>query len=731
MKKVFPFILIGIITIIFFYKTFFLGLLPFPGDLLISEYQPWRSYSFLGYNPGSYPSKKQYADTIRQIYPWRTFVNQELKQGRIPLWNPHNFSGHPLMANLQSQVFYPLTILYFIFSQPIAWTILVMLQPLLATISMFLYLKTLQRSITSSTLCAIAYGFSHYMTVFLEYNTIGHVMLWLPFTLFSIEKISNDHRLRWKMIFVFSLICSGFAGHLQIFGGIVIFVILYSIVLKTRILSTIIFLLVISFGMLAIQFVPTFELIHHSARSNHEYKDFINRLFVQPKQILTFINPDLFGNPATGNYLLHDSYPGKALFFGSMTFFFSIVGILKKKKTPHETFFIVSSLFLLLFITNNPITRILFKFPIPFIAQSSPGNFIFLLTCSLATLAAFGIDGWIRNERIKKPYALYSIGIIIVIAGYVTKTIPQVQSMILFTFASFIILSFLLLLAKISSKKIIVVIIFAWTCFELFYFFHKFNPFVPKELIYPETPLTNFLKNQNTIGRFYGYGNGNIEANFATQLSLYDPNGYDPLYPRHYGKFIQQSYDQNHTMTFDRSNRSDAVIAPGFGKEEFKKNKERRIIIDTVNTEFIIAKKESQFLEEIFPSSSYHIAYADNEFIVYKNPTAYPRAFFKTTFDSARIVLYTPTRIEIEANTPIKQNLFISNTYMPGWKAFINSKETTIMKSIHPFQEIEVPEGNHRIIFVYKPFSFYAGMSISIISLIVFMLYILFNRYRI
>jgi len=124
MKKISPVLILLVITILFFYKTFFLGLLPFPGDLLISEYQPWKSYSYLGYNPGSYPSKKQYFDTLRQIYPWRTFVNHELKQGKIPLWNPYNFSGQPLLANLQSQVFYPLTVFYFVFAQPIAWSIL-------------------------------------------------------------------------------------------------------------------------------------------------------------------------------------------------------------------------------------------------------------------------------------------------------------------------------------------------------------------------------------------------------------------------------------------------------------------------------------------------------------------------------------------------------------------------------------------------------------------------------
>ncbi len=85
-----------ILVAIFFYKTILHGYLPFPGDLLVAEYKPWSSYSYLGYNPGSYPNKAQYFDTLRQLYPWKTFVIDEFKKGQVPLWNPHNFSGSAL-----------------------------------------------------------------------------------------------------------------------------------------------------------------------------------------------------------------------------------------------------------------------------------------------------------------------------------------------------------------------------------------------------------------------------------------------------------------------------------------------------------------------------------------------------------------------------------------------------------------------------------------------------------
>src|SRR5260221_365991 len=94
-----PFFILCFITFIFFWHVFIKGYIPFPGDLLLSEYNPWRHTSYFGYVAGSIPSKAQYFDVIRELYPWKTLVIEQLKQHHIPLWNPYNFSGAPLMAN--------------------------------------------------------------------------------------------------------------------------------------------------------------------------------------------------------------------------------------------------------------------------------------------------------------------------------------------------------------------------------------------------------------------------------------------------------------------------------------------------------------------------------------------------------------------------------------------------------------------------------------------------------
>ncbi|MBI1919095.1 hypothetical protein HYS29_00720, partial [Candidatus Microgenomates bacterium] len=185
-------LLLALISVFFFYQVFLKGYIPFPGDLLISEYNPWRTYSYLGYNPGSYPTKLQYFDAIRQLYPWQTLVTDILKKGEIPLWNPYSFSGSPLLANFQSAVFYPLNLLYLVLPQIISWTILVMLQPLLAGIFIYLFTREIGLGKIGSFFSAIAFSYSLFMSVFLEYKIIGHTILWLPFSLLFLEKLTKQ-----------------------------------------------------------------------------------------------------------------------------------------------------------------------------------------------------------------------------------------------------------------------------------------------------------------------------------------------------------------------------------------------------------------------------------------------------------------------------------------------------------------------------------------------------------
>jgi hypothetical protein len=176
-----------LITLFFFYPIF-KNYAPFPGDLLIGEYTPYNSYSYLGYGAGAYPNKGQDFDVLRLIYPAKEFSIQQLKNGQIPLWNPYNFSGNPHLASLQSGTFYPLNVVFFVLPFINAWTIYILLQPILAAFFTYLLLREYSLSKLSAFFGGVAFAFSSFMSMWMEYGILGHSILWLPLILLLFHK---------------------------------------------------------------------------------------------------------------------------------------------------------------------------------------------------------------------------------------------------------------------------------------------------------------------------------------------------------------------------------------------------------------------------------------------------------------------------------------------------------------------------------------------------------------
>ncbi|MDM8529487.1 hypothetical protein QUF58_14940, partial [Anaerolineales bacterium HSG24] len=53
-------------------------------------------------------------DLAPYLYPNYRFAAEHLKQGTLPLWNPHLYSGTPFAADIQSGLFYPINLLVFL-----------------------------------------------------------------------------------------------------------------------------------------------------------------------------------------------------------------------------------------------------------------------------------------------------------------------------------------------------------------------------------------------------------------------------------------------------------------------------------------------------------------------------------------------------------------------------------------------------------------------------------------
>lgn len=103
------------------------------------------------------------------------------------------------------------------------------------------------------------------------------------------------------------------------------------------------------------------------------------------------------------------------------------------------------------------------------------------------------------------------------------------------------------------------------------------------------------------------------------------------------------------------------------------------------------------------------IAYVEAVDLVVDNPdsTAY-----------VNIEKYGDEKIVLDVFASGNNYLFLGDTYMPaGWKAYIDGDETQIYRSNHNFRGIIVPDGKHKVEFIYLPESFviskYTALTLS------------------
>ena len=92
-----------------------------------------------------------------------------------------------------------------------------------------------------------------------------------------------------------------------------------------------------------------------------------------------------------------------------------------------------------------------------------------------------------------------------------------------------------------------------------------------------------------------------------------------------------------------------------------------------------------------------------------------------------KITRYGPHRVELETNNPEEGYLVMSEIYYPGWEARIDGHPTEIRRANYVLRAIDVPAGNHRVEFVYRPRSFRNGVMVAGLGLAILFIGFLFS----
>ncbi len=97
--------------------------------------------------------------------------------------------------------------------------------------------------------------------------------------------------------------------------------------------------------------------------------------------------------------------------------------------------------------------------------------------------------------------------------------------------------------------------------------------------------------------------------------------------------------------------------------------------------------------------------------------------------DGLEIVKYSPNEVIIKTVVAEKPKfLFLSDTYYPGWKVFVDGRRDRIYKANFAFRAVYLAPGEHEVRFIFDPFTFKFGAAISIATLAAIAAYLVFMR---
>lgn len=360
-------------------------------------------------------------DVYSYFYPYRDYVSEALRAGRLPLWNPYLFMGAPLLANSQAAVLYPPNwpLLWLSTPKQVAWSIV--LHVWLAGAGLYLFARQAVRlDRWASLVAALVFALGGFLGAQVEHVNQLNASAWLPWLLLCVERAADpEHRgpRSWLAILAGGSVVALMllAGHTQaayigLFGAAV-----YALLRglgrpfrwnRLRRLGALVLMGLMGAVLAAAQLLPVLELSRLSVRSGGlPYREAVS-FSLSPGMIFKAFLPPLAWEPPFSEYVAYIGLLGLAL---------AAVGVWaavhrapadrlpeRSLSSPQVVALILTAagIFLALGL-YNPVYYLLYKLVPGISLFRAPARWLLLYTFGAAILAGAGMEALGRLRRWK------------------------------------------------------------------------------------------------------------------------------------------------------------------------------------------------------------------------------------------------------------------------------------------------------------------------------------------
>jgi hypothetical protein len=676
-------------------------------------------------------------DVPMQVAPWMQQVRESWRRFEIPLWNASAGAGYPLLANGQSTPLSPLRLLALPLSLSHAMTAECAMKLLLALLLTYLFCRT-RHSRSASVLAAIAFGFSTWMTTWLQFP-IAAGAAFLPGVLLVIDRlmhgVTRPRFLAATSMFAVTVLSSHpeTVYHVGLIAAAYALWLAFVERLGARPLAAIAGASAVAALLSAPFLVPFAEAVLRSQRfaemrAPHEtivppYSDF-------PSAVL-LLQPRFFGElpierpwgPTT-----LESVCGFAGILAIVSALAAAIFIVQHRRwRDRETLYVLGVLFSVGVVLGWPVITPLFHA----IAGLAPTMRMRLGICWFGSILIAAVIDWSRRES-RLPLL---VGTLIVAASMLalmrTTAFPTPSHRATALLSLLPSIAVLAAIALLPMRRLAFVAIGALMFLELAVTLGRWNPVLMPRELYRPTPLNAALQQlqaRETLldtGPFRVLGTGGmLYPNVGAMYGLEDVRVHDPMADARYVDFLTQ------LVAWDP-------------KEYYAKwNDTATPVLDFLNVKYVATLGT-------LDDPRYQQLYAGRDGRLYANRNVLPRFYpvrnvllggelrAHTDWRYTAIVSRLPraqrdaltapwtsadatvsiARFAVDAYTlriqaPRTTLIVSSIPNWPGWRVPFPKVDVN-----GPFLGFIVPTGTHDVQVVYRPASFYASSAVAVLTL--------------
>jgi len=695
------------------------------------------------------------------FYPLRHLTLSFIKGGIFPFWNPYIDLGVPLFADIQSQILYPPSLLLLL-GLNFGLCLFILFHFILGGLSCFYLARHLGLDKPSSFVSALVFIFSGWFVSSINILTCLAGSSWIPLIFYLFFK---------KRVFLSGIaICLQFlGGELSILYGTIISLFFYSIYKKE--IKGFGLVCLIGFSLSLFQALPFLEFISFSTRSNIDIKTATYWSFA-PWEVLRFFIPSIMGSPIE-TYKIAEAFKTQLWLNSPYIGIIPILFVLLSFKEKRGMFFFILSLFFLLlsFGKYTPFYDIFSTLPF-FRLLRYPVKFLSIFTLSASLIAGYGFS-LIYEKKGLFLFAIFSflfggISLFLYFGKNLFVEKYWIESLFKDTLFIFIILSlslfFILLLKKDKIKKPLFAFLFIGLIItDLFYFSSRIAPTTSSKIYQFKPGVLEAIKEKKdrvlitpiTKRDFMEPTGASFEEVFLKRLVYLMPNigllhkifytsSYSSIKLLEHAQFMWVLENNpfpfvSHLVSLVNARYiiSSHPLQEKNLKFIFRDGKNGPFLyenLDCLERAFIvynykIIKDRIKILEYMLDRLSVRDEIVLEEEPEHRTQSTEHRAQsteYRVQMNKVEIIKYEPNRVVIDVETERPGFLFLSDTYYPGWKAYIRTqntehrtqKEVKVYRANYCFRAVYVPKGKYLVEFKYFPKAFIIGLIASIISII-------------